>query len=86
MPLEDDGDIPAGLLGPLQVRPPHTRPPRRRLAPYRSMYFRGICRMVWRPVVQCRRRVDRLELRRAPCRVLRGILQVVQKPRDHLGP
>lgn len=26
--LEDDGDIPAGLLGPLQVRPPHTWPPR----------------------------------------------------------
>lgn len=48
--------------------------------------LRGICRIVWRPVVQCRRRVDRLELRRAPCRVLRGILQGVQEPRDHLGP
>lgn len=33
--LEDDGDIPAGLLGPLQVRPPHTWPPRGAWAPYR---------------------------------------------------
>ena len=82
--LEDDGDIPAGLLGPLQGL--RILGLRAALDAVQIHVIRCICRIVWRPVVQCRRRVDRLELRRAPCRVLHGILQDVQEPRDHLGP
>ena len=82
--LEDDGDIPSGLLGPLQGL--RILGLRAALGAVQIHAPRGICRIVWRPVVQCRRRVDRLELRRAPCRVLHGILQDIQEPHDHLGP